>query len=50
MKMPCLCPVRGHGRVDERQLGLVPSVFSSVVGHQSVFSQVGYLGRCLFEF
>jgi hypothetical protein len=24
--------------------------FSSVVGHRSVFRQVGYLGRRLFEF
>ena len=50
VKMPCLYPVRGQGRVDGHQLWLVPSVFSSMVGHRSIFRQVGYLGRRLFEF
>ncbi|KAI9398714.1 hypothetical protein POPTR_003G215800v4 [Populus trichocarpa] len=43
-------PVRGQGRVDGRQLAACSSVFSSVVGHRSIFKQVGYLGRRLFEF
>ena len=43
-------PVRGQGRADGCQLAACSSVFSSVVGHRSIFKQVGYLGRRLFEF